>query len=118
MTAVRPEASQTDGAHSAELLRVNVAASTGSVSLRTLMRSPYLSALATAASGFQFSTYRPTQRDDRSFVAYLFREGKILNLPAPRQLTAGEMAERERLAELFGRGKPASEVLLEDRGSR
>lgn len=45
-----------------------------------------------------------------------YREGKILNIPARRPLTRKEQAERERLAQLFSGGKPASEMAIEDRG--
>lgn len=45
-----------------------------------------------------------------------YREGKILNIPTRRPLTRKELAERERLVQLFSGGKPASEMVKEDRG--
>ncbi|HLH63928.1 MAG TPA: hypothetical protein VKV20_19795 [Ktedonobacteraceae bacterium] len=46
----------------------------------------------------------------------LYREGKVLNLPERHPLTAEERAEREQLARAFAGGKPASEMVIEDRG--
>ena len=46
----------------------------------------------------------------------LYREGKVLNLPEQQPLTAEERDERERLAQVFAGGKPASEMVIEDRG--
>lgn len=46
----------------------------------------------------------------------LYREGKVLNLPERQPLTAEERTERERLARVFASGKPASEMVIEDRG--
>lgn len=50
------------------------------------------------------------------FVQKLYREGKILNIPTRRPWTQEEKAERERLAQVFAGGKPASEMVIEDRG--
>src|SRR2546427_6135195 len=52
----------------------------------------------------------------REFMEKLYREGDLLNFPRPRPLTLEEQAERERLAQLFAGGKPASEMVIEDRG--
>ncbi len=52
----------------------------------------------------------------REFLEKLYREGKILNIPTRRPITREEQAERERLAQLFAGGKPASEMIIEDRG--
>ena len=49
---------------------------------------------------------------------FLYREGVIENLPTDESETAGEDAERQRLSHLFGRGKPVSEMVIEDRGPR
>lgn len=52
----------------------------------------------------------------RELTEKLYREGKILNLATQQPLTPEEQAERERLARLFAGGKPASEMVIEDRG--
>ncbi|HLX56048.1 MAG TPA: hypothetical protein VKR83_03410 [Ktedonobacteraceae bacterium] len=46
----------------------------------------------------------------------LYHDGKVLNLPDRKVLTAEERARRERLARVFAGGKPASEMVKEDRG--
>ena len=53
---------------------------------------------------------------EQEFMEKLYREGKILNIPSRRPLTQEEKAERERLAQVFAGGKPASEMVIEDRG--
>jgi hypothetical protein len=52
----------------------------------------------------------------REFAEKLYREGKLANLATKRPLTQEEQEERERLARLFSGGKPASEMVIEDRG--
>ncbi len=52
----------------------------------------------------------------RELAEKLYREGKLLTLATRRPLTLQEQAERERLARLFAGGKPASEMVIEDRG--
>ncbi|HEX6816762.1 MAG TPA: hypothetical protein VF120_00165 [Ktedonobacterales bacterium] len=49
---------------------------------------------------------------------FLHGEGVIENLPPNESDTPEEAAERERLARLFGQGKAASEIVIEDRGPR
>lgn len=46
----------------------------------------------------------------------LYSEGKLANLATKEPLTPEEQAERERLAHLFSGGKPASRMVIEDRG--
>jgi hypothetical protein len=58
-------------------------------------------------------TYTMTGRE---LTEKLYREGKLLNLATKRPLTQEELEERERLARLFAGGKPASEMVIEDRG--
>ncbi len=53
---------------------------------------------------------------EEEFVEKLYREGKILNIPTRRPLTQEEKAKRERLVQVFAGGKPASEMVIEDRG--
>lgn len=53
---------------------------------------------------------------DQEFMEKQYREGKIANIPTQRPLTPEELAERERLAQVFAGGKPASEMVIEDRG--
>lgn len=50
--------------------------------------------------------------------AFLYREGVVENIPTNEPDTPDEEAERQRLAALFGQGKPASEMVIEDRGPR
>ncbi len=49
---------------------------------------------------------------------FLYREEVIENIPTDEPDTPEEEAERQRLARLFGQGKPASEMVIEDRGPR
>ncbi len=46
----------------------------------------------------------------------LYHDGTILNIPTREPLTEEEQEERERLAQKYGGGKPASEMVIEDRG--
>ena len=52
----------------------------------------------------------------RELAEKLYREGKLLNLATQRPLSPEEQAERERLARLFASDKPASKMVIEDRG--
>lgn len=52
----------------------------------------------------------------RELAEKLYHEGKLLTLARPQPLSAEEQAERERLARLFAGDKPASEMVIEDRG--
>ncbi len=47
---------------------------------------------------------------------YLYHEGVTEYIPTNEISTLEEDAEREYLAHLFGQGKPASEMVIEDRG--
>lgn len=53
---------------------------------------------------------------DDELAERLYRDGKILNLPERKALVPEERARRERLAQIFAGGKPASEMVIEDRG--
>src|SRR5437868_2425380 len=53
----------------------------------------------------------------RELAEKLYREGKLASLATKRSLTQEEQEERERLARLFASDKPASEMVIEDRGS-
>jgi hypothetical protein len=57
---------------------------------------------------------RPLTLDELEERQYL--EGKISHIPTRRPLTPEELEEREELAQLFAGGKPASEMVIEDRG--
>lgn len=57
---------------------------------------------------------RPLTEDE--LAERLYREGKVLNLPERRFMTPEERARRERLTQVFAGGKPASEMVIEDRG--
>jgi hypothetical protein len=52
----------------------------------------------------------------RELAEKLYREGKLASLATQRPLTQEEQEERERLARLFASDKPASEMVIEDRG--
>jgi hypothetical protein len=52
----------------------------------------------------------------RALAEKLYREGKLASLATLRPLTLEEQEERERLARLFASVKPASEMVIEDRG--
>lgn len=57
---------------------------------------------------------KPISEDE--LEEYLYRIGFTANLPTHEPDTPEEEAEAERLAELFGQGKPVSEMIIEDRG--
>ena len=57
---------------------------------------------------------RPLTLDELEEQQY--REGKISHIPTRQPLTQEELEEREKLAQLFAGGKPASEMVIEDRG--
>ena len=59
---------------------------------------------------------RPHSLDSRAIQQYLYRRGVVANLPTDEADTPDEEAEAERLARLFGGGKSAAEMVLEDRG--
>ena len=52
----------------------------------------------------------------RELAEKLYREGKLASLATLRPLTQEEQEERERLIQRLGGGKPASEMIIEDRG--
>ena len=52
----------------------------------------------------------------RELAEKLYREGKLASLATQQPLTQEEQEERERLARLFASDKPASEMVMEDRG--
>lgn len=57
---------------------------------------------------------RPLTFDGLEERQYL--EGKISHIPTGQLLTQEELEELEKLAQLFAGGKPASEMVIEDRG--
>ena len=52
----------------------------------------------------------------RELAEKLYREGKLASLATKRPLTQEEQDERERLIQRLAAGKPASEMIIEDRG--
>ena len=52
----------------------------------------------------------------RELAEKLYREGKLASLATKRPLTQEEQEERERLVQRLVGGKPASEMIIEDRG--
>lgn len=54
----------------------------------------------------------------REMQEYLYREGAIEEIPTNEPEAPGEEKERSRLTHLFGQGKSAAEMVIEDRGPR
>ncbi len=52
----------------------------------------------------------------RELAEKLYREGKLASLATKRALTPEEQEERERLIQRLAGGKPASQMIIEDRG--
>ena len=52
----------------------------------------------------------------REFAEMQYREGKISHIPTKQPLTQEEREARERRAQRYSGGKPASEMIIEDRG--
>lgn len=52
----------------------------------------------------------------RELAEKLYREGKLASLATKRPLSQEEQEERERLIQRLADGKPASEMIIEDRG--
>ena len=52
----------------------------------------------------------------RELAEKLYREGKLASLATQRSLNKVEQEERERLVQQVAGGKPASEMVIEDRG--
>ncbi|MGZ3645329.1 MAG: hypothetical protein ACXVCM_15915 [Ktedonobacteraceae bacterium] len=52
----------------------------------------------------------------RELAEKLYREGKLTSIATQHPLTQEEQEERERLARVFASDKPASEMVMEDRG--
>lgn len=50
------------------------------------------------------------------FMKQQYHNGSLLNLPTRQPWSEEEKAERARLAQIFSGGKPASEMVIEDRG--
>jgi site-specific recombinase XerD len=64
----------------------------------------------------QLSASETRHLSSREIQEYLYREGLIEHIPTGQADTPQEEAERKRLAQLFGQGKLASEMVIEDRG--
>ena len=52
----------------------------------------------------------------RELVEKQYREGKISHIPTKQPLTQGELEALESRAQRYSGGKPASEMVIEDRG--
>ena len=52
----------------------------------------------------------------RELAEKLYCEGKLASLATKRPLTPEEQEERERLIQRLAGGKPASQMIIEDRG--
>ena len=62
------------------------------------------------------SSQRHRSLTARETVERQYHEGKINHIPARQPLTQEEREARERRARRFAGGKPASEMVIEDRG--
>jgi hypothetical protein len=61
---------------------------------------------------------QPQPLSGQALMQQLYRAGKIMNLPARQPLTPTEQAERDRLAQKLGQGKPLSKIVIEERGPK
>lgn len=66
-------------------------------------------------SATEEQTHPLTRQDIQN---YLYREGVTEYIPTSESDTQEEETERKELAQLFGQGKPVSEMVIEDRGPR
>ncbi len=64
----------------------------------------------------QISSPRKRPLTAREVIEKQYDEGKISHIPTRQPLTQEERAARERRARDFAGGKPASEMVIEDRG--
>jgi len=64
----------------------------------------------------QTSSQRKRPLTAREVAERQYHEGKISHVPALQPLTPEEREARERRAHRFAGGKPASEMVIEDRG--
>lgn len=62
------------------------------------------------------SSQRKRPLTAQEIVEKQYREGKISHIPTHQQLTQEEREARERRAQKYIGGKPASEMIIEDRG--
>ena len=53
----------------------------------------------------------------QELIEQQYLDGKITHIPTREPLTQEELEVRRELAQRFGGGKPASEMIIEDRGS-
>jgi hypothetical protein len=62
------------------------------------------------------SSQRKRPLTAQEIVEKQYREGKISHIPTRQRLTQEEREARERRARIYAGGKPASEMIIEDRG--
>ena len=62
------------------------------------------------------SSQRKRPLTAQEIVERQYHEGKISHIPTRQQLTREERDARERRARSYAGGKPASEMIIEDRG--
>jgi len=65
---------------------------------------------------FQTSSITKPSLTGREFMEKQYREGKLQNIPLRRPWTPQERALREQLGRELSKGKPLSEIIIEDRG--
>lgn len=65
---------------------------------------------------FRTSSLTKPSSTGHEFMEQQYREGKMLNVPRRRPWTPQERALREQLGRQLAKGKPLSEIAIEDRG--
>jgi len=68
------------------------------------------------AERFQTSSITRPSLTGYEFMEQQYCEGKMLNIPLRRPWTPQERAFREQLGRELAKGKPLSEIVIEDRG--
>ena len=81
-------------------------------------RGESIEALAHAAFEQVYAPLERAQDHVDPLAEYMYKKGHLLSLPDGQPDTPEEEAELEELANSIGPGKPASEIVIEDRGPR
>ena len=68
------------------------------------------------AEKFRTPSSAKSSLTEHEFMEQQYREGKMLNVPLRRPWTPQERALREQLGRELSKGRPLSEIVIEDRG--